>query len=273
MESTRFSLLKDLLEEIRRKEEKEPFHFKLRKVGIPSKGTLPPSEVFDIALGIPRIEVLRKKRYLWNKAPLEEGFVLLGLRIYAPFLGGSKLSRVSWPEILKRAPGTLLLPDPLVEPTILEALASIGEAFGRSHVSKLVLSGGLVRFLTSPRIKERLLKEKGQFGIMLASPGTGEHLPAGRLLGVVSRSSRHPGLAVRVLLHLRNSLEGRAVFGMGLSALRRVLPAAPDESLKKTASLWEGNQEEGQPENWIDTALLILFGLAFLLLLRTALRR
>ncbi len=273
IEASRFQALKELLETLRQKAKAQPFSYRLRRVGVPSKGSLPPAQVFDLALGIPRIEVLRKTRYLWKKAPLAEGAVLLGLRTYAPFLGGAKLSRMAWPEFLRRDPKTLLLPDPLVEPTILEALASVGEAFGRDHVPKIVLAGGLVRFLTSSRIQERLQSEGGSFGVMGATPQKGEKLPAGQLLGVVSRSSRHPLLAARVLLLLRDSLGNQPLFGMGLGSRRRTFAPPPEASLLEASSYWEGNQQQDQPESWIDTVLLILFGLAFVLLARTALRR
>ncbi|HHI80408.1 MAG TPA: hypothetical protein ENK02_10555, partial [Planctomycetes bacterium] len=115
-------------------------------------------------MGVPRIEVLRKKRLLWKGKGLRVGAVLLGLRSYAPFLGGRKLTRVSWAEFLRRAPETVLLPDPLVEPCIVEALASVGEAYGRERVAGLVLAGGGMRFLTSGRVRERLMREGGKFG-------------------------------------------------------------------------------------------------------------
>ena len=108
---------------------------------------------------------------------------------------------------------------------------------------------------------------------METAPKKGERLPVGRLLGVVSRSSRHPKLAARVLLLLRDRLGDRPLFGKGLGFLRRALPAPPEAGLEKTASYWGGTQQKDQPESWIDTVLLILFGLAFLVLVRTALRR
>ena len=278
IDSEGYQSLREWLEELRKEElqnpEKgHPFIYKLRRVGVPSRGRLPPAEVYDLALGIPRIEVLRKKRYIWKKDPLPEGSLVLGFRFYAPFVGGARPSRLSWAEFFHRAPKSLLLPDPLVEPSILEALASVGEAYGRDRVSQMVLAGGLVRFLTSRRIKKRLSEDGGRFGIMVAAPKRGERLPAGRLFGVVSRASKHPVLAARVLLKLRDGLGEKPLFGALSGSLHRSLPSAKDAILLETASYWAGNEKEGPPENWIDTLLLILFGLAFLFLLKTALRR
>ncbi len=238
--------------------------WKLRRIGLRTSGTLPPPSRFDLCVAWPRSKILSRTGDL--RALDRDGRKWLPFRVrsYALFGAGTPPRPITGLEVGGDA--RILLPDPRAEPEIVEVYASVLENLGEGVLRRILLRDAGIPLLHSEGIRDRLGSNTppAPFGLCDLEggdppPGTGP-LPSARLVLAVSRSTASPKDARSIAFFLA---EGSGLRREGLRPMRA--PGA--ESLRRVRVLLGAEEEAGRPDEWLpswmETGLLLLFGLLF----------
>jgi hypothetical protein len=246
--------------------------------GFPSQDALPSSEYWDVAIGYPGHELIRRESRLAELEPAASGRPaqygrLCRVLAYVP-LDVAMGELVTWQHFVESTATPVLAPDAVHEPEFLVALAQIARAPFSTALTRIEAARANPRLFSSFDVRLRLGQAKTGFGIVVLQADERHDvgaLPAARHYAMLSRRARSPEIA-RALLDELVPVTGAdwLEFGLGSAdpALTRLLPAPGPEELAEFKAIWLGQlPEQEQEEDPIETVLLLVFGGLFLVLL------